>query len=85
MVMDRIHQNKISDTKILNVLPGSKFLLLQEHDLSSPFVIPLLGLLKLHQNVWQTAPTAEYLQDQQVSDSLCNCMCCLAGAVRTAS
>ena len=47
-------------------------------DLSSPFAISS-RVAKTESNVLHTASTATYLQDQRVSESLCNCLCGLFG------
>ena len=77
-MQDNIRQNVISDTKNLKVvtcvqIPVASIAL----DLSCPLVISS-RVAKTESNVLKTS-TAKYLQDQRVSESLCNCLCDLSG------
>ena len=68
--MDRIRQNTIRDSKNLNVCTWVQIPVASTaRDLSSPFAISS-RVAKTAPNALQTASTAEYLQDQQVSESL---------------
>ena len=77
-MLDNIRQNVISDTKTLNVCTCVQIQVASVAlDISSPFAISS-SVAKTDSNVLQTASTAKYLQDQCVSESLCNCLCGLS-------
>ena len=75
-MQDNIRQNVISDTKNFTCvqIPVASIAL----DLSCPLAISS-RVAKTKSNVLQTESTAKYLQDQRVSESLCNCLCDLSG------
>ena len=75
-MQDNIHHNVISDIKNFTCVQIPVALIALE--LSCPFGISS-RVSKTESNVLQTASTANYLQDQRVSESLCNCLCDLSG------